>query len=97
MCVSGASGAEGEVLQRLHPGSGNPLVSCHRVHRGTRRKVTTKFVFSHVSLGDAQLVRPQAPGSSHRLEARQPRSRLECSCPPSERPGYVFMVSVMIL
>lgn len=32
LCVSGASGAEGEVLQRLHPGSRNALFSSHRLH-----------------------------------------------------------------
>lgn len=38
--VSGASGAEGQVLQRLHPGSGNALIRRHGVHRGTGREVT---------------------------------------------------------
>lgn len=38
--VSGASGAEGQVLRRLHPGSRNSLISCHCLHRGAGREVT---------------------------------------------------------
>lgn len=36
----GASGAKGEVLQRLHPGSGDANVRRHRLHRGAGREVT---------------------------------------------------------
>lgn len=36
---SGASGAEGQVLQRLHPGSRNTFGSCHSLYWGARREV----------------------------------------------------------
>lgn len=37
---TGAPGAQGEVLQCFHPGSGNANVSRHRLHRRAGREVT---------------------------------------------------------
>lgn len=41
--VSGASGAKGKILQRLHSGSGNSPICCHSLHRGAGREVRLKI------------------------------------------------------
>lgn len=96
--VSGASGAEGQVLQRLHPGSGNALIRRHGVHRGTGREVThahthTDGRITSISAAVTSLtcVSSQTPGPSDGPQTRESGSRLECGCALQERRPRCFI------
>lgn len=91
--VSGASGAEGQVLQRLHPGSGNALIRRHGVHRGTGREVThTHGRITSISAAVTSLtcLSSQTPGPSDGPQTRESGSRLECGCALQKRRPRCF-------